>query len=179
MWNDAQSFLTEPFKPKGRALRHTPVKKTLKPRFLAKRRDAPLILPTAGPKKRITGERVSASDKVALLGDLEEHKYASSSRPGMATHLRTWSKLHRKWFGSWAPVLPLTPEKIRAVASQMRQRRYRSFPNYMSTVRRWHIKRGQVWDQVLALEATDSARSCKRGIGPAKQAATFAGGQRR
>merc|ERR1712078_247635 len=106
----------------------------------------------------------------------EKHKYANSSRAGKITHLRIWTKLHKKWFGNWTPVLPLTPEKIRAVASQMRQRRYRSFQNYMSTLRRWHVKKGYAWDQALSLEATDSTRSCKRGIGPAKQAATFSGG---
>ena len=38
------------------------------------------------------------------------------------------------------------------------------------------MKKGYSWDQALSPEATDSTRYCKRGIGPAKQAATFSGG---
>ena len=144
-WDSAHQFLDLPIaREKKSSQKSPPVKKgALKSsRFVAKRRDAPHVLPSLGAKKRITSERLSSGEQAALMRNHEKHKYANSSRAGKITHLRIWTKLHKKRFGNWTPVLPLTPEKIRAVASQMRKRHYRSFQNYMSTLRRWHVKKG-------------------------------------
>ena len=46
----------------------------------------------------------------------------------------------------------------------------------MSTIKRLHIRSGATWSDILELEASECARSCKRGLGPPRQAGTFEGG---
>ena len=53
--------------------------------------------------------------------------------------LRTWLRMHQRWFGEEVPLLPLSPAKIEAVSAQMCQLRYRSFANYLAAAKKAHI----------------------------------------
>ena len=84
------------------------------------------------------------ADGVALLEELDEDRYAQSSKAPKASHINTWVKLHVRWFGGDIPPLPLTVESVRAVAAQMKGAGYRSFPNYLDTMAHAH-KKEHLW----------------------------------
>ena len=65
------------------------------------------------------------------------------------------------------PPLPLTVTSIEAVAAQMKAANYRSFPNYVSTIKDLHIEHGFAWDHLLQRSITKCSASTQRGIGPA------------
>ena len=52
-----------------------------------------------------------------LLRALDADVNAASTLQTKASQFRTWRTFHLKWFGAGAPVLPLTPDAIRAVVA--------------------------------------------------------------
>jgi len=82
---------------------------------------------------------------------------------------------HENWFkngmlpNDTVSVLPLTPDKIQAVASQMIHGGYRSVANYVSRAKDMHIAAEWPWTDSLAREARLANAAAKRGIGPAHQ----------
>ena len=81
----------------------------------------------------------------------------------------TWNKLHLRWFGESTPVVPITPESIKAVAAQMKTAAYRSFPNFVSAVKEVHLDQGYTWSADLERTRLKCKASTQRGIGPPKQ----------
>ena len=98
---------------------------------------------------------------------------AASSKPSQASLLKTWERFHYKWFSEDVPTFPIYEFALRAVASQFKRAGYRSFSNYLSAAKKFHVKAGYVWDQLLDATGRDCVRSVNRGIGPAKQAAAL------
>ena len=112
------------------------------------------------------------ADGVALLEELDEDRYAQSSKAPKASHINTWVKLHVRWFGGDIPPLPLTVESVRAVAAQMKGAGYRSFPNYLDTMAHAH-KKEHDWSAALDDVRKATTISCMRGIGPSRQTLEF------
>ena len=111
--------------------------------------------------------------KQVALDELEFDKVANSARAARASTWSTWCRMHRAWFGERAPVLPLSVQKIKAVASMFKAGHYTSFANYASRAKAEHIEQfhvhGVVWSEELAVELKNSLRSIVRGKGPSKQ----------
>ena len=81
---------------------------------------------------------------------------------------RTWSTLHWRWFGASCPIIPLTPEKICAMAAQMKASGYRSFPNFVGAMNDVHVEL-HPWSDDLERCRKHCVASTQRGIGPARQ----------
>ena len=76
--------------------------------------------------------------------------------------------MHRRWWGDSLPILPLTAASICAVAAQMKAGGYRSFTNYLDTMKSIHIQDYE-WSAALALCRRRCLASTQRGIGPSRQ----------
>ena len=107
-------------------------------------------------------------------------KLAKSNVGPASSLMKTWSRMHHRWFGEEVPVLPITREKLEAVASQMCSMRYRSFKNYLAAAKRAHVlepnNRNGDWPEALKAVGRECTRAVLRGIGPAKQCSVFEGG---
>jgi len=101
----------------------------------------------------------------ALVTDIR----ARSAQGPHASLLKTWDRLHRRWYGDDTPVTPLSPASIFAVAAQMKDAGYRSFPNYGSAAKELHITSGFPWTDILHAAITQASASTQRGIGPPHQ----------
>ena len=69
-------------------------------------------------------------NKRAALDELKYDKVANSARASKACAWATWQRMHRAWFGEGSPPLPLTADKIRAVAAWFKAGHYASFAIY-------------------------------------------------
>ena len=82
-------------------------------------------------------------------------------------------RMHVAWFGDQIPVIPLSVQKIRAIAALFKAGHYSSFSNYASRAKTEHIstfhQHGVPWSEELGVEMKAGARSVVRGKGPAKQ----------
>ena len=65
---------------------------------------------------------------------------------------------------------PITIGKLRGGAAILKDRQCRSAEQDLYTMRKGHVMRGHKWTQRLTVELRDCARSCERGLGPARQA---------
>ena len=110
-------------------------------------------------------------DRQSILDDLHRDVLAPSSRATQEALWRTWASCHTRWWGLAVPVLPLTVQKLEAVAAQLKFGGYRSAPNYMSAAKRKHCEAGFPWNDMLARCHTDCLASTQRGIGPPHQCA--------
>ena len=133
------------------------------------RRDAPVLSHSAGA--RGVAVDLSATGRQQLLEDLAADVRARSAVAPACSLLRTWSRYHIDWFGAESPPFPVTQFSLRAVASQMKRRGYRSWPNYLSRAKSRHIELGFDWTQLLELTGRECSRSVLRGIGPPRQSA--------
>ena len=93
---------------------------------------------------------------------------ARSTAASRASCIRTWGLMHRRWWGDSLPILPLTASSICAVAAQMKAGGYRSFTNYLDTMKSIHIQDYE-WSAALALCRRRCLASTQRGIGPSRQ----------
>ena len=118
----------------------------------------------------------AADDDIAkelTIENYEARTMATSSVAPYAARWTTWVKMHTKWFGSGPgalPVLPLTPESLRAVAAMLIAGGYRSTGHYVSRAKDEHTK-SWGWSSMLAREQRRAALAAKRGMGPAHQSA--------
>ena len=103
----------------------------------------------------------------ALLADVTVPGTARSKLSSWAT----WTVYHQRWHGASVPVLPLTAAKMQAVAAQMKAQNYRSFPNYLSALRGFHLDAHHVWTAELERARLHCVASTQRGIGPPRQCA--------
>ena len=155
------------------------VREAVAPQRLAKRRDAPVVAHTTGAKRNKSTSLLPTGQRAQLLGKLREKNVARSSAGSYCSHMRAWLRLHRRWFGVDVPLIPITPLKIEAVASQLSHLRYRSFANNLASAKRAHVLSPFTdgsWGENLKLTGRDCTRAVTRGIGPAKQCAVFEGG---
>lgn len=135
---------------------------------LAKRRaDEPRVAPTTRGRKEL--KRAAAKDKAAALERLDRDVSAASAARSVASLWKTWQEDHHEWWGEEVPPLPLTREKVRAVAAMMKDGGYRSFRNSVDEAKKHHALEGSSWTEVLAITRRQCIRSCGRGIGPARQ----------
>ena len=104
-----------------------------------------------------------------MLNALQADTSAKTTAASRASCVRTWSYLHRLWFGDSTPTLPLTTSSICAVAAQMKSAGYRSFVNYLDTMKAIHVENFD-WTPAMVLCRKRCLASTQRGIGPSRQA---------
>ena len=115
----------------------------------------------------LAAARTSGSREQALR-EHDNDVYALSSVAPRLSCWTTWCRFHRTWFTD-EPVLPLTRDKVRVIASMFKQGGYRSFGNYLAVAKSQHINMGYPWSDEISCQANKSSSSTKRGLGPAKQ----------
>ena len=125
----------------------------------SKRKDAPTVSYTVGANRAETLVPEGRLDRELLLSELDADVSANSAKMSLASLWRTWNCLHAEWHGDSVPALPLTPDKIKAVAALMKFRGYRSFPNYVSRAKKEHIALGHSWSELLNNVVRDCTRS--------------------
>jgi hypothetical protein len=84
----------------------------------------------------------TAESRAKALADLEDGFYANSSKRPRASYVRTWEGFHRAWFGELVPVLPLTPDKLKAVGALFKGGKYRGISNPLGSVKSLHLEMG-------------------------------------
>jgi len=114
----------------------------------------------------------------AALSNYEIDKFARSSAAARAAYETTWKEYHAKVQRLSpehrdVPVFPLVPEMIARIAALMKLDGFRSFGNYLAWAKSVHISGGNPWTQFLDLEAKHGNRSVNRGLGVARQSASF------
>ncbi len=67
--------------------------------------------------------------------------------------------------------MPLTQDKIFAVAACCKEGGYRACPSYVFRAKEHHILGGHVWGHQLDFAAREAAMSVMRGLGTARQSA--------
>eukprot|EP00974_Lingulodinium_polyedra_P010509 1010542-Lingulodinium_polyedra.AAC.1 len=98
---------------------------------------------------------------------------AASARASVRSLWATWGLFHREWFGPAVPILPLTQEKILAVAACFKEGGYKGFPSYVSKAKEHHVLSGYGWDEELAVATRKVTASVLRGLGGGRQSAPF------
>ena len=138
----------------------------------AKRRnDHPDVQPSKGARRDLALAATATEEaKASALANYHQATYAASSSSSRDFLLATWQEFHLRWFGD-ENYLPLTVVKLEAVAATFRAGRYRSFPNYLSRAKDYHIEMDYDWSLQLERCARQAARAVTRGIGPPRQSA--------
>ena len=108
--------------------------------------------------------------KQQLLAALERDFTTKAGAVVNSAQENTWEVFHVAWFGSQVTVLPLTAEKLLAVASCFKDAGYKSFHNYVARAKDLHISAGYEWSLLLTRTAMKALRSVNRGAGPRRQA---------
>ena len=112
---------------------------------------------------------------LSLVDDLQRDREAASGQGVRASHLATWTRFHHHALGEDAddagktPVFPLTPDNVVLVAALFKAGDYRSYDNYLSDVKGYHLDHGHDWTENLLHVRRWTTRSVLRGIGPARQ----------
>jgi hypothetical protein len=119
----------------------------------------------------------SAEARATALQELYTDMSAASSRATACSLWATWGHFHDQWFGQVVEVLPLTQEKIFAVAACFKKGGYRAWPSYASKAKEQHILTGNVWDLQLDFAVRKATASVMRGLGVARQSTPFDLGQ--
>ena len=172
--NIADIFRRQPAPPSPRQSRkRTPAKASSYPSIphdmaevSSSSRAPPLNYTTRGS---LPDEPLDNEQRAALLEDLAHDVIRSGTAAGRESCIKTWTTLHHRWWGTSVPVLPITPCKLRAIAAQMKQRGYRSFPNFVVAVKELHCEAGGTWTDEIDLCRRKCVASTQRGIGPARQ----------
>ena len=134
-----------------------------------RRSDAPVIKRTRRGNASAALADLDALGVDHLVQELHDDRVAKSSKGDKETHLSTWTKFHRAAFGSVAPIFPITVYTLIVVSSLLKKGKYRSFENYLSTIRGLHIEQHHLWTQEIEHTSKWCKRSVLRGIGPARQ----------
>jgi len=105
-------------------------------------------------------------------------KFARSSTAARASVEASWREYHGKVLRLTphlvgTPVIPVLPEVLSRIAALMKLDGFRSFANYVAWAKSLHVASGHEWTQVLELEAKQGCRSVNRGMGTARQSASF------
>jgi hypothetical protein len=107
----------------------------------------------------------TADSREAALLALRQDMSAASSKANACSLWATWRQFHEGWFGPGMDVLPLTQEKIFAVAACFKSGGYRAFPGYLSKAKEHHILAGHSWDLQLDYVGRKATTSVTRGLG--------------
>ena len=134
---------------------------------LALRKDTPVIRTTRRGSMAAALAAGAPDKRAETMAKLKEDEVAPSGRQPKKSRWTTWKRFHKNWLGE-EPVLPLTPHSIAVVISQLKEGKYRSVGDYMSTAKNKHLESYE-WTSRLARAHTVNVRSALRGIGPAKQ----------
>ena len=122
------------------------------------------------------------SDNITCIDEAklqyEDDKYAASARATRDSLAKTWLEYHAKAHRLdpgvvGAHAFPITVQSLKSIACLMKLDGYRSFNNYSSWAKGYHIELGHDWTQQLAHELTQAGRSLGRGLGPSRQSAAF------
>ena len=114
----------------------------------------------ASPKTR----RIALARTPMMLS----RKPEPSAMPTKMTQRRTWDKFQEEVMPG-VPAYPLTPEKVGAVVDKMKLLGYKSIPNYITAVKRWHIEKGYTIDERLKLALFDGNLKGRWRRGPPKR----------
>ena len=134
---------------------------------LAVRKDAPLVRAPGKASKARGLWAGRPENRKAMLEKLRTDQVAVSTRGPKASRWKTWQEFHANWLPH-EPVLPLTMRSIEAVMAQVKEARFSSAADYMSTAKSMHLQKFE-WSTTLARQQTVCVRSALRGLGPRKQ----------
>ena len=115
---------------------------------------------------------LGAMGATALVDALLEDRYSKSATSSNLSLLKTWKHFHDEAFGHERPPLPLllvTVQILVMAGALFKAGAYRSYPNYVSSMRSKHIENGHEWCQLLQHTSAWVTRSVLRGIGPERQ----------
>jgi len=112
------------------------------------------------------------------LGLYEKDKYSASSQATRSSIEKTWLEYHEKATRmnpaiAGQPAFPMSATSFASIAALMKVDNFRSFGNYASWAKAQHISKGFDWTQQLELEQKCALRSVNRGLGVARQSASF------
>ena len=124
-------------------------------------------------KERAAEAAATVESRDAALRALRRDMTAASSKGNADSLWATWRQFHEQWFGPEIAALPLTQDKILAVASCFKSGGYRAFPGYMSKAKENHVLMGFEWNGQLDLVARKATTSVTRGLGMARQSTPF------
>ena len=105
-----------------------------------------------------------------LLREFDGAVYSHGSASVRDSQCKTWHEWHVAWYGDSVPLLPLTPDKIRAVGSCFKHANYGSFENYTTRITDEHQAVGFAWTDLLDRCMRNAHRAVNRGLGPPKSA---------
>ena len=112
----------------------------------SRRKDFPLVRETGRASKARALEAAASSDSKRLaLGTLFRDMSAASSRATNDSLWATWIVFHEEWFGHRIPALPLTQDKLFAVAACFKEGGYKTFPSYLSKAKEHYVMAGHPW----------------------------------
>ena len=137
---------------------------------IASRKDAPLTKEYT--RGSLALALASAEGKDSTIEEFEKKVYANSSHSTRASHLKTWSICHEKWFGKTIPMIPLTVVSIQAVMAMLVKGGYRSADAYLSRAKDLHMENHD-WSSQLARAQKRAGAAARRGRGPSHQAGEF------
>ena len=142
---------------------------------------APSRLPLRPDHAKIRNSRRGGKDKAVralesrglgpLVDDLYTGRDAAIGTGNRQSHINTWTEFHVLIFGDSLPVLPITTKKLIPIGAMFKAGDFRSFPNYITSIKSHHLDEGHSWGGVLAHVTTWVSRSVSRGIGPPRQSA--------
>ena len=143
--------------------------------LLAKRKDAPFIRENQNRGSLALALEAcrSSESRQQALDTYEARTRAESSHSSVKSLWKTWQAIHNEWYGHDDidhPVLPLTPDSIKAVSAALIKGNYRSVANYISVAKDEHTRRFE-WTSMLAREQRKANAAGSRGLGPSHQTA--------
>ena len=135
-----------------------------------KRSDMPVVrAPNKGDPAKVRRIAMDRSLRMQAQQELEDDMYALTTRAPREARLATWQKFHVWWFGEDVPMLPLTVSKICRVSALFKAGSYKSYKNYISTIKDHHIAEGFPWDDQLWRITQKCTKSVLRGLpGPSR-----------
>ena len=117
-------------------------------RSMARRADAPVIKSArrGSSSKAIAALHSEGLD--SLVQELYDDRTAKSAAGDKETHLATWTNFHQLTLGTDVPVIPVTVWSLVCVASLFKKGDYRSFNQYVSSLKGFHVEAGYalLWD---------------------------------
>ena len=129
----------------------------------------PALRPLAPERKALTrgkGKPLTAWERQAAMNLALREIHAKSSVGPRRSKLRTILK----FLGCFQlPLIPFTVDVVQALGASLKWRGYRSAPLYLYHARAVAEKRGAVVSTATHRALTDMIRSCRRGLGPARQ----------
>ena len=131
------------------------------------RQGAPGRLASRPPLQRLD----TPSDREQALLDLTDGFYAASSGSAVRARRSCYTRILALWNEN---PLPLTIQKVLYLAAGLKARRYRSAASVLSQLRVDAERTGEEISAGLRRAFTDSARSCRRGLGPSVTARALA-----